>query len=302
MDYPVPDPKPPLPCPWEVCKAVLAPVPHLVRPGSTDVVWVYPIHEVAGPSAWFGRCLASQFQIIYTDDGGYTLTDYARRWLRDRSAIHLRETVARAIKESLTHPGREPLTMPEILAEIYRDDDTGALTSGASVHGADRREPPALDDYFPGRPADAPEPGVGEPPAAPAPLDAGYALGKAEMENSHATTKGLAMLARNQMGLTQDLLARITAALEEAEMLAVAAESQIRSVQGLVVACVGTGAGASSSGERMAEQTALAVSTLSSDTNSVLVAVRLTKSRVESAHEQMASAAEQAAAYIATLS
>ena len=302
MDYPAPDPKPPLPCPWEVCKAVLAPVAHLVRPGSTEMVWVYPIHEVVGPSAWFGRCLTSQFQIIYTDDGGYTLTGYARQWLRDRSAIYLNEATARAIKESLTRPGREPLTMPEIIAEIYRDGTGVNAFIGAFVHGADRREPPATDDYFPGRPADAPEPGVGEPPAQRVDIDTGQSLGKAAMENSHATTKGLAMLARNQMGLTQDLLARITAALEEAELLAVAAESQVRSVQGLVVACVGTGAGASSSGERMAEQTALGVDTLSNDTNSVLIAVRLAKSRVESAYEQMASAAEHAAAYIATLS
>jgi len=154
--------------------------------------------------------------------------------------------------------------------------------------------------YFPGRPADAPEPGPGDPHPA-VEIGAGHHLGKAEMENSHSTTKGLAMLAVNQMGLTQDLLARMTAAVDEAEAVAIAAESQIRSVQGLVSACVGTGADAPTSGERMAEQTSLAADTIGGE-NNIGNALALAKQRIADAHRQIAVAAEEGRRYIGQLS
>jgi hypothetical protein len=120
-------------------------------------------------------------------------------------------------------------------------------------------------------------------------------------DSSHSTTRGLAELSVNQMGITQDLLARITNALDEAESIAIAAESQVRSVQGLVVACVGTGDRAPESGERMAEQTALAVDTIAGGDN-ILMAIQVAKNRVQNAHDQIASGAEHGRRYIGQLS
>lgn len=156
--------------------------------------------------------------------------------------------------------------------------------------------------YFPGRPADAPEPGVGEPPAMPVEIGTGHHLGRAAMDNAHSTTKGLADLAINQMGLTQDLLARITASLEEAEALAVAAEAQIHAVSSLVTSAVGTGADAGANGEAMAEQTMLALGTIGGENaDNIQVAIQLAKIRVELAHQQITGAVTAGKAYSASL-
>ena len=120
-------------------------------------------------------------------------------------------------------------------------------------------------------------------------------------DNSHSTTRGLAELAVNQMGQTQDLLARIMNAIDEAEAISIAVQSQVRSVQGLVTACVGTGEGAPASGEQMAEQTMLAVDTIAGD-NNILIALRVAKSRVEAAQQQINAAVEHGRTYIGVLS
>jgi len=157
-------------------------------------------------------------------------------------------------------------------------------------------------EFFPGRPADTPEPGVGEPPAAPVPIGTGYHLGKAAMDNAHQTAAGLAGLAINQMGLTQDILSRLTSALDEAEALAQAAESQVTAVQSLVISAVGTGEGAGEGGNKMAEQTALAVDTIGGgEGGNIFNAINVAKIRVELAHQQIAAAVEGGNQYVAGL-
>lgn len=157
------------------------------------------------------------------------------------------------------------------------------------------------DEFFPGRPADAPEPGPGE--AHPAvEIGTGHHLGKAAMDNAHGTAAGLAGLAINQMGLTQDLLARLTSALDEAESLAQAAESQITAVQSLVISAVGTGEGTGEGGNKMAEQTALAVDTIGGgEGGNIFNAINVAKIRVELAHQQVAAAVDGGNQYIAGL-
>jgi hypothetical protein len=172
------------------------------------------------------------------------------------------------------------------------------LAAGESVG----RPVDPTNEYFPGRPADAPEPNPGErPEMLPSWELGGGHLGGSAVDNSHSTTQGLVGLAINQMGLTQDLLARVTSALDEAEAVAVASESQIRTVQSLVMAAVGTGEGAPPSGEQMAEHTALAVDTISGDA-SVGLAVHLAKVRAETANNQILAAVANAQEFLRTLS
>lgn len=306
MEYPSPAPQAPLRCPWwPTCEAVIAPLPHLVRPGSAEFVWVYPIHDVEGPASWWGRCPASQFQINFTPDGGYTLSEYAQRWLADRGLVYTREIVKRLIRKA-RDTGKDPDPTPgvdQIIAWMAGGDDAfrrGRVPLPSKVYPERPR-----DEHFPGRPADAPEPGAGDPPTAavPAGVAGDHFTGRQAMDSSHhSTAKGLAELAVNQMDVTLGLLARITNAIDEAEGVTVAAEYQIGSVAGLVTAAVGTGANAPRSAEQMAEQVALGKSTIGDQSDGILPALRLARTRIETAQRQVAAAKEHGYAYIRSLS
>lgn len=287
--------KPPLRCPfWPNCEAELSPVGQLAVIGSDEIEYVYPIHDVEGPGSWFGRCPASSFLITYLPNGQYRLTNAAANWLAAQGQLYARWLVQRTAKQNAERPPAAS-SVEQVIAWMAGDDRI-------PMPSADRPERPR-EESFPGRPADAPEPGAGEEPAAPVPTGVGgdHFTGRGMSDSSHSTTRGLAELAVNQMGVTQDLLSRMTNALDEVETLAVAAEQQVRSVQGLVVACVGTGQRAPESGERMAEQTALAVDTIAGNDN-ILGAVRVAKARVDAAFSQIHSAAENGRAYIGQLS
>lgn len=162
------------------------------------------------------------------------------------------------------------------------------------------------DMYFPGRPADAPEPGPGESPAQPVDFGnvAGHHLGRAAMDNAHSTTKGLAGLAMAKMGEVQDQLAQITDHLDRATAQAVAAEALMTAANTLVIAAVGTGADAGDAGEAMAEQAAVATDTIGgqAEGGNVFNAINVAKIRVEAASQQLTAAVTKASEYIARLS
>ena len=214
------------------------------------------------------------------------------------------------VRKSTSHPFNEPDVAKLQRALSAYQARLRAIAAGDDLAGAPYvplaeliehgRPADPTNEYFPGRPADAPEPGTGEPPAAPVQIGTGHHLGRAEMDNSHSTTQGLVGLAINQMGLTQDLLARITAAIDEGESLAVAAESQVRAVQSLVISAVGTGADAGDSGEAMAEHVALAVDTISGEAN-IGQSLALAKLRVETAHLQLVASIVHARDFLARL-
>lgn len=159
--------------------------------------------------------------------------------------------------------------------------------------------------YFPGRPADAPEPGPGE--SATQPVDygnvAGHHLGKAAMEDAHATARALTILARDKMNETLGKLAGCANALNGSVGLATMAEMEATAAQALVIAAVGTGAGKPTPAEQMAEQTALAVSTImGTEGDNIFNAIEVARIRVELAAQQLTAAVEQANQYIALLS
>lgn len=215
-------------------------------------------------------------------------------------------TVYKPDSDELTEPDKAKI---ERAYQQYLAQQTETVREPDEVHGEFIGGPLGRpvdpnrdrDEFFPGRPADAPEPGVGEPPAAPVQIGTGHHLGKAAMDNAHQTAAGLAGLAVNQMGLTQDLLARITDALDEAAELAVAAEAQIGAVQSLVTAAVGTGEAAGMGGNAMAEQTALAKSTIGDARDGILSAIHVAKVRVGLSHQQIMAAVEGGRQYIAGL-
>jgi len=163
----------------------------------------------------------------------------------------------------------------------------------------------STDMYFPGRPADAPEPGPGEAPTAPVDFGnvAGHHLGRAAMDNAHDTTKGLVILARAKMQEAVGKLAGCAAALNGATGIAVMAEIEATAGNALVIAAVGTGAGKPAPAEQMAEQMALAVDTIMGpDGGNVFNAIEVAKIRVETASQQLTAAIEQANRYVALLS
>lgn len=162
-----------------------------------------------------------------------------------------------------------------------------------------------VEQWFPGRPADAPEPGPGEPaPSVPADVEGHRLQGRegTKMDDSHARTAQLTSLALGQLGQTQDVLARVTDMLDQATGLASAAEHQITSAQSLVVSAVGSGAGKPAPAEQMAEQTALAVNTVAgTEGGNLFNAINLSKIRVEAANQQIAGAVANGQAYLALL-
>jgi hypothetical protein len=129
-----------------------------VRPGSEDTETVVPIHEVVGDGSWFRRCPASG---ILVHPGG-AIGTRARVVLRD-GAEHFRRMSedrinARFVAEATAVP-REAEPLPTVM------DGWLAL----EARSQQRQEPPDVEDYFPGRPADAPGPGGGEAPDQPVP-------------------------------------------------------------------------------------------------------------------------------------
>lgn len=156
--------------------------------------------------------------------------------------------------------------------------------------------------YFPGRPADAPEPGPGEAPAQPVEIGQGHHLGRAAMDNAHDTTRGLVQIAIPRMEEAIGKLSGCVNALNGATGIATMAEIEATAANALVIAAVGTGAGKPAPAEQMAEQMALAVDTIMGPDDNIFNAIELAKIRVTVAIQQLTAAVEQARQYVALLS
>jgi hypothetical protein len=178
----------------------------------------------------------------------------------------------------------------------------GAYVGGPLGRPVDWERP--REEYFPGRPADAPEPGPGDPPAGyvPSGVEGIHLTGRDKVDDSHAATLGLTRLALEQHARAQEALSVVTELLERATTMAAVAETHVQSAQSLVISAVGTGAGKPAPGEAMAEQTALAVDTLSgTEGGNLHNAINLAKIRAETAHQQIAGATSNGQAYIGLL-
>lgn len=149
------------------------------------------------------------------------------------------------------------------------------------------------DSYFPGRPADAPEPGVGERPAGRAPLDIGGGfLGRAAVENARDQLRALLAMTISHMGMAQDTLARITGMIDSVAALRETVASNLQATQGLVSAAIGTGTDAPEQAQVMQAQLARAMETVTSD--GMTMALRV---QVEKAFSEIAAAVQAAEEY-----
>lgn len=228
----------PMLCPWSHCAAMALPLTHRTDPRDTSVTAiVFPIHDVIGRSSWFGRCPASQLII---EPG---LTEAGRAVLAAADVQHARMLAERE--------GGRKRRIAEIVHNMIDDvagDDPMVAADGTrykyppgTPEGYDERRkkrhlrvvPPDESDYFPGRPADAPEPGTGEPPAEPVPANVGGGpLGKAENMSSRDTLVAMIAATRTKIGETQEAVATCLSALEALEaastLLGPSSESAVR--------------------------------------------------------------------------
>lgn len=221
----------------------------------------------------------------------------------------------------LTNDGRPRGADAEKMIKAYSDYRkrlAAARDAAAAARKRLREQPPFIGgpigrpvdwerprgEYFPGRPADAPEPGQGDAPSAPVPtgVEGHHLSGRDVMDDSHAATVGLTRLAIEQHAQAQEALSVVTELLERATAMAAVAETHVQSANALVTSAVGTGAGKPTPGEAMAEQSRLAADTMSSaDGGNLHNAINLAKIRAETASQQIASATSNAQAYIGLL-
>jgi len=188
--------------------------------------------------------------------------------------------------------------------ERDRDVATAGPYIGGPVGRPVNYDEHPFDEWFPvkARPDEGPQPG--EPPHAPVPagVEAIHLSGRDEVDDSHAATVGLTRLAITQFGQAQEALAVVTDLLDRATAAAAIAETNVQSANALVKSAVGTGAGKPAPGEQMAEQSRLAVNTLSAaDGSNLHNAINLGKIRAELAVQQIAGAVSNAEAYIGLL-
>lgn len=164
-------------CLWRSCSADLNPEPRQTRPGSAETHWVYPFHQVVGENSWFGTCPGSQIELLTNGTISAAAVDvltaaneHLFTMLRDRirKATEAYDELAAAGDPTKTHPDRMP--------------------HGRPVVGP-------VEDYFPGRPADAPEPGPGDPPIEQPPEGvAAIPVRSIPLESMRDQLKALAMI------------------------------------------------------------------------------------------------------------
>lgn len=256
-------------------------------------VWRVPYHNVRGPS------VPPSFRGAFKCPGALVGLRFGTSEpdTPSRAAMSHRASVYWARVEGVMEAERE--RVERLRAEGGDVDETPLITP----EGREPTDPtPGNILYFPGRPADAPEPGPGESHP-PVEIGQGHHLGRSAVDNAHDTTRGLAQLAVNELGKTQEVLSTITAALDAAEAQGVAAEALIHAASALVTAAVGTGENANAAGNEMAEQTAVSLSTIGGDNaDNIQAAIQVAKIRVELAVQQIAAAVTKANEYIASLS
>jgi hypothetical protein len=273
----------PMPCVWGHCFAVIAPRVHRIDPYDASMIEVvYPIHDVEGVNSWFGRCPASQLIVMPT------ITDAGRAALSaaDKSFVRrLAERINRVHTEARSELGPEA-TDEELIATMRE-----AMQARPAV--------PSVDDYFPGRPADAPEPGVGEAPAVKLPLNQiGQPLGKAGEMSTQETHVAMIEAARAAIGEAQETLAVTLSALETIENAVGLLPPKVTAAHALVHAAVGNGENLPEVAINMRANVTAALDTTTGE-GSVAHAVLLVRSRVSTLAAQLSAASDNGQSYAA---
>lgn len=172
------------------------------------------------------------------------------------------------------------------------DFEHGGLNLGA---GPDR---PA-EEFFPGRPADAPEPGPGEPPAATVAWDAPVTIipmGHTAVDNLRGQLIELVLQCIDQIGQSQDALAKLTSQLDAAQSYTAVIEQEITAAEALLSVAVGT-SGDQADAAEVRSCLHVAKDTVTGSSDSILTALAVAHDRSDLIMTQLALAVEAAERY-----
>lgn len=226
-------------CPFPPCEWDEEPLRQQARFGSDEVNLVMPMHEVVGDDSWYGRCPGSMLIVpVLTPRGAAVIAEAlpgfaTRKHNRLTARIERARAEATAAEAAAAEAG-VPTKSVDGIAEML-------LKHGPRVD-------PRLSnsDYFPGRPADAPEPGPDDPPDT-LPAAAKDALiinlnkytGAEVHDSARDNLNSLVTLCvHNAAGVIEDL-SRVQAAIERAQGMLAAADETAGNTRQLMTMTVG---------------------------------------------------------------
>lgn len=264
-------------CPWPQCTGNPALVKQRVRPGSDETETVIPIHNVVGAAAWFGRCPASG--ILIRRDRSMSAT--AIRVLFDATAAYGRILAERTRREHAA-------------PKLTRREERWQELSGSDL--SRRKVRPDAEEYFPGRPADAPEPGAGERPstAVPPGVVAVPQTGRSHgMDDMRSQLRAMTSLAIEAFGQAQETTAQMTAAVEVFDRLNVLLADKQQAAHMMTLAAIGSSFNVPDSARQMVASSAAASIAI----EDIGAALQLLMQRVNLAYGNLAAAAAAGAEY-----
>lgn len=296
-------------CPFPPCRWYGPAIEQQARFGDPETNMVLPIHDVQGEAYWFGRCPGSQLVVPELTAAGEAvirsaMAEYSKRRLAMLARRVEQEKAEQAARELLKRrPGESlidyfartegPVALPntEGIAELIRK------------HAA-RVDPRVdLEDYFPGRPADAPEPGVGDAPDMPVPPNADVTpLGRAgEMDNAKDNLNALIAACGASLDSYIEDLSRVLGLIERTQAMRVVANETVTNAQQLMIITLGSDPQGSPQPARdMIAMTRLSRTTLSGGgAQSVVLSLAAAHEAILAALNQANSARANATAYLA---
>lgn len=283
-------------CPFHPpCEADLEPMIVHTGPEAHEFFRAYPQHQVVGDSSWFGQCPGSHIMIF--DDGHYTET--AMRVLEEASIAYNQHVLRRVAEFRALQAARE-MSVEELqrrIMHVESDDPNVEIFRFGDT--SDRPAPPNVEDFFPGRPADAPEPGPGEAPTALPPMDIGGGhLGRAGMDNARDQLRGMISMTISAIDRAQAHVARIIASVEMIEGLAVTCETQADAALSLARASVGSD-NIPEEAQRMLAELTNAHRYATDSADGLLPALALLRGRLDTLQGTYTAAREAATEYMA---
>lgn len=158
-----------------------------------------------------------------------------------------------------------------------------------------------VDEYFPGRPADAPEPGPGESPGTHVPMDAPLDLtpiGRTAVDNARDQLRGLLAAVIDQVGQGQDTLAKATAMTDSVEAYRMATGQAVQSAETLVTVALGSATDVPQPAENL-RAAVISAKTMLDEAGLMHNAIELLRERIGEIHQELGAAVEAAREYIA---
>lgn len=158
------------------------------------------------------------------------------------------------------------------------------------------------DEFYPGRPADAPEPGPGDPPAERVPLDiGGEHLGRAAVDNARDQLRGLMAAVIEQTGQGQDTLAKATAMIDSVTAYRLASEQAVVAAEGLMNVAVGLSSDLPESAQNARAAILTAKDRLTAQGGELHAAVERVRELIADVHRELGVAATEARNFAASV-